>query len=163
MGEDFSFLLGVDPGILGGVASFKAGKFHAVHKTPIIKGGKGKSQHDLQEMTDLLKSYQVLGVKKIYIERVHSMPAQGVASSFNFGMAYGLWLGLFAGMRIPFELVTPQRWQKDLLRDLPGADPKVRGRLYLSQAFPELKIPKNLVDSFLIGLWGVRQEQRGKG
>ena len=42
------------------------------------------------------------------------MPKQGVASSFTFGDGYGqLKMGLTA-VGIPFELVTPQAWQKGL-------------------------------------------------
>ena len=153
-----AFVLGVDPGILGGVSSFKAGEFHAVCGTPVIKG-KGKSQHDLREMSDLLRYYQSLGIRKAYIEHVHSMPKQGVASSFNFGVSYGIWLGLFAGLCIPFERVSPQRWQKVLV-DVPGKDPKQRGKLFVSQAFPGIKISAKLVDAFLIGLWGAGQEYK---
>lgn len=40
------------------------------------------------------------------------MPKQGVASSFKFGRSYGFLIGLLTGLRIPYEFVTPQKWQK---------------------------------------------------
>lgn len=50
---------------------------------------------------------------KAAIEHVGAMPGQGVTSMFNFGRNFGMILGMFYTMRIPFELVRPQRWMKD--------------------------------------------------
>ena len=47
------------------------------------------------------------------IEHVNAMPGQGVTSMFNFGRNFGMVLGMFHTLRIPFELVRPQRWMKD--------------------------------------------------
>lgn len=46
------------------------------------------------------------------VEKVHSMPGQGVASTFKFGVGYGQLLGLMSGIYLPIELVTPQAWKK---------------------------------------------------
>lgn len=47
------------------------------------------------------------------IERVHSMPEQGVASTFAFGRNYGWWQGVIDayGIRVEQE-PSPQMWQK---------------------------------------------------
>jgi Holliday junction resolvasome RuvABC endonuclease subunit len=45
------------------------------------------------------------------IERVHSMPKQGVASAFTFGCAYGISVGVMAGAMMPTAYVTPQKWK----------------------------------------------------
>lgn len=74
-------------------------------------------------LTDVWKS-NVEDVPLVYIERVHSMPKQGVASSFNFGMGYGLWQGIVAGLGWSMELVTPQQWMKVMMAgQLRGKDP----------------------------------------
>lgn len=49
-----------------------------------------------------------------YIEKVHSMPKQGVASSFKFGESAGFLRGLVVALKIPFAYVTPQQWQKTM-------------------------------------------------
>lgn len=49
------------------------------------------------------------------IEKVHSMPRQGVVSTFTFAENYGRWQGYLAGLGVPYHLVTPQRWQKEIL------------------------------------------------
>ena len=46
-----------------------------------------------------------------YIEKVHSMPGQGVASTFKFGASYGALRMLLTCAAIPYEEVTPAKWQ----------------------------------------------------
>jgi crossover junction endodeoxyribonuclease RuvC len=48
------------------------------------------------------------------VELVHSMPKQGVASSFKFGFSAGFLRGLLVASAIPFVVVSPQRWQKEM-------------------------------------------------
>ena len=47
------------------------------------------------------------------LERVGAMPGQGVTSMFNFGDNFGFLRGVLRSYRIPFELVTPQKWKKE--------------------------------------------------
>ena len=46
------------------------------------------------------------------LERVHSMPRQGVATTFAFGAAYGCALALGNMFDEPAVLVTPNQWKK---------------------------------------------------
>ena len=46
------------------------------------------------------------------VEVVHSMPKQGVASTFNFGMAAGLIRGVLLGAGVPIFDVAPTVWKK---------------------------------------------------
>jgi len=46
------------------------------------------------------------------VEKVHAMPKQGVTSVFTFGTAYGKALGMLIVLKVPYTLVTPQKWQK---------------------------------------------------
>ena len=46
------------------------------------------------------------------IEKVHSMPKLGVKSMFTFGENYGIWQGILATVKVPYDLVPPQRWMK---------------------------------------------------
>lgn len=47
------------------------------------------------------------------LEHVHSMPKQGVASSFNFGMNFGWIQGVLQALGVRYELVHPQKWKKE--------------------------------------------------
>ena len=46
------------------------------------------------------------------VERVASMPKQGVASTFKFGMAVGIIHGVLLASGVPVHLVTPGVWKK---------------------------------------------------
>jgi hypothetical protein len=50
-----------------------------------------------------------------FIEKVHSMPKQGIVSAFNFGKQVERICMLMAALNIPYdEDITPQKWQKGL-------------------------------------------------
>lgn len=49
---------------------------------------------------------------EICLEQVHSMPNQGVSSTFAFGRAVGVISAVCELTRYPVHLVTPQKWKK---------------------------------------------------
>jgi len=49
---------------------------------------------------------------EICMEQVHSMPNQGVSSTFSFGRAVGVISAVCELTRYPVHLVTPQKWKK---------------------------------------------------
>lgn len=61
------------------------------------------------------------------LEKVHSMPRQGVVSTFTFAENFGAWQGLLIGLGVTHILVTPQRWQKALLDFQITTEPKIKG------------------------------------
>ena len=54
---------------------------------------------------------------EVVVEAVHSMPKQGVASSFKFGVAYGGALAIAERLNCAWHMVTPQVWKKSLKLD----------------------------------------------
>ena len=141
--------LGIDPGFNGALAA--VGDVTAVHSTPCLVRDKGKGtkrEYNVSHMRELLKDYKRTGVNlRCSLEAVHAMPAkfktkgverrQGVTSMFNMGFGFGIWQGLLAGLEIPYELITPQRWKKAML-DGTGKD-KEASRLKALQLFPSLE------------------------
>ena len=91
------------------------------------------------------------------VEQVHSMPKQGVASSFDFGKSYGIVLGVLAGARVHVEHVSPQRWKRAMR--LP-AD-KEACRLRAIDRWPgqshlfKLKKHADRAEAALIALWWI--------
>lgn len=126
-------IAGIDPGLSGAIAILDEMTVRCVDApTLAVKSGKKTRQHfDLQAMTRTLRD---CSPDHVFIESVHSMPAQGVASSFQFGMGFGMWQGILAAMGIPYTLVTPQRWKKAMLADM-GSE-KSAARLRAGQLFP---------------------------
>jgi crossover junction endodeoxyribonuclease RuvC len=65
------------------------------------------------------------------VERVASMPKQGVSSTFKFGTAYGAIIGILAALEIRTALVTPQVWKKHFRLD----SDKEKGRALALRTF----------------------------
>lgn len=83
-----------------------------------------------------------------YIERVHSMPKQGVSSSFKFGVSYGFLRGCLIGSGVAFEERTPQQWQKEM-GCLSHGDKNVT-KQRAQQLFPKEKVTHKTADALLI-------------
>jgi hypothetical protein len=96
-------ILGIDPGVTGGIASIR-GDFISVHDIPVAGG---EINIDL-----LVKIIREEEPDVAIIERASSMPKQGVASTFKFGIAYGTLRAVVSALEIPHHLVTPATWKK---------------------------------------------------
>lgn len=108
------FIVGIDPGISGAIAIVdEYGKYHEVHDMPIMANGKGnakaKNKVNASGLKNILNLYNI---KMIYLERVSSMPGQGVASMFSMGDTFGCIRGVCAALDLPVEIITPQSWKK---------------------------------------------------
>ncbi len=62
------------------------------------------------------------------VERVHSMPGQGVASTFTFGLGYGRVLGALEALGVPTVLVEPRAWKLAVLGKQTGTGDKLADR-----------------------------------
>jgi crossover junction endodeoxyribonuclease RuvC len=69
---------------------------------------------DIKEAFKEWQGYIDHGPHKVFIENVHTMPKQGIASAGKFMRHFGQLEGILVALEIPYELVTPQRWQKHL-------------------------------------------------
>lgn len=111
-----NFLVSCDPGLSGALAIFDISESPALVKfidTPVTARGKTtKNKIDCEALCRVLWAFEDL-VSMFALEAVHSMPSQGVSSSFNFGHSYGVaeMLGHAIGSN-RVELITPQAWKK---------------------------------------------------
>jgi crossover junction endodeoxyribonuclease RuvC len=133
--------IGIDPGLNGavGVLNTHNGTQH-VFDTPtmVVSGVKDKRVYHTGAMSQLLYPYRGFSAEDVLVvlESVHSMPKQGVASSFSFGQGLGMWQGIIAAYGLPLEMPSPQRWKKEILADQ-GKD-KDASRFKAAQLFPAL-------------------------
>lgn len=97
------------------------------------------------------------GAKQCFavVESVHSMPKQGVASTFKFGRAYGFVRGAIMAACIPFDEATPQAWQREL-KCMTKGDKNV-SKARAQQLFPGLKVTNKTGDSVCIAEFARRQ------
>ena len=145
--------IGIDPGQSGGIARRMAG-VDAVEMPPTMK--------DIYDWLYYQTSCDCFAV----IEKVHSMPKQGVASAFTFGKGYGGLLMALTAAKIPHEEVDPRRWQKAL-----GITPRkntedkreFKNRLkgFAQRLFPSTEMTLDTCDAILISEY-CRRYREGK-
>jgi hypothetical protein len=119
--------IGIDPGKTGAVALVEnpwdgtRPKEPRVVDTPVlVTGEKGKLAYDPQGMRAIL--VDMIGGEPdvlVVLETQQAMPKQGLSSTFTTGMGYGLWIGLLAGLQIPYRTVRPDAWKKVLMAGQP--------------------------------------------
>lgn len=107
-------ILGIDPGFGGALAFLvPASKQLTVIDIPVVPTKTGKKELNIVLLSRIIYQWREVGEGGFaVIERVGSMPGQGVASAFNFGKGYGIILGILAGNGIETRFVAPAKWKK---------------------------------------------------
>lgn len=154
-------IIGIDPGQTGAVAFINDGHIELFDTpTELVKKGKGnKTEYLPSLMAEILRGKTI---DHCYIEKVGAMPGQGVTSMFNFGKGYGLWIGILAAMQIPYTLVTPQAWKKEVMQGVGDKDAARGKAMQLYPASAQLLSRKKDIgraDALLIAHFGW---QKGK-
>lgn len=155
-------IMGIDPGLSGGIAFISdSGEILHYQRMPVRKI-EDKKYIYIQQIAAMISR---LEPEHVFIERVHSMPKQGVASTFTFGVGYGMLLGLCFSLEaiMSTELVTPLRWQKFMYSSMPdpkSLEPKARAKLRFGEIWPELVADgvshDGIIDAMLIAEYGRR-------
>jgi crossover junction endodeoxyribonuclease RuvC len=103
-------VLGIDPGLSGGVAVVDSRSMEIVigMRVPVFKW-RTKKLIDVPVLHDFLSG---VSIDTAVIENVGSMPGQGHVGAFTFGRATGAIEGLAMLLTPKVEWVTPQKWKK---------------------------------------------------
>jgi crossover junction endodeoxyribonuclease RuvC len=138
-------VLGIDPGYSGCVVSLH-------RETGEVDGliNLSETPHDIAEFVRA----RALSIDKAYLEKVGAMPRQGVSSTFKFGTSYGFCLGLLTSLLVPFEEVTPAKWQQ-VMKCRSGGDKKIT-KAAAQRLFPRMKVTHKNADALLIAEYGRR-------
>ena len=92
---------------------------------------------------------------RLIVERVAARPKQGVVSTFNFGVSFGIVKGIAGAFGIDTTYVTPQKWKKDLNL----TSDKDHSRMLARELWPDLsdrfarKKDDGRAEAALIGYW----------
>ena len=146
-------LIAIDPGaISGAIATFSLKGSPLVGDLPVVDG-----QVDGAALSRFLA---LVAPEVVVVERVGSMPAQGVASTFKFGMAVGIIHGCVLGRAIPLHLVTPSRWKRyfNLGKDKEAAR-ALAIRLYPAVTGIERKKDHGRAEALLMGHWFLNNKE----
>lgn len=145
--------IGIDPGLDGAIGWIRSsgGDVGACVTPTILKTeGKGSRLYDLPLMRRVLigclldyapgvNTAERAQSSCVALEKQQAMKGQGVSSTFSIGRGYGLWEGLLVGLGVPYQLVHPKTWQKELLGGLAGGS-KERSIQRAGALFPDLDL-----------------------
>lgn len=112
-------MIGIDPGITGGLAWLGS----AVSAIPVPTVRKEGIRYPLLDHSRIEKWYEECAstFQEIptlaVIEDVHSMPRDSKQGAFTFGFTTGAILSLFDSLNLELVAVSPREWQKALLSD----------------------------------------------
>ena len=114
-------IIGIDPGLDGGITIMENGEIKEVHSMPIysvttkkkLKSGKYQIQRHIDAYTfaDILFKHKDA---TIYMESVNPFAGMGSASSTRMAISIGRLEGAMAAMGFKWKQVTPKAWQKVL-------------------------------------------------
>jgi len=124
-------IVGIDPGQSGGVAYIDLEGCRSWAE-PMPTLGK---DIDAYAVSDWLRDWQP---DTVIVEKVHSMPKQGVVSMFRFGLGFGRILGVLEALAIPYRLVTPQEWKRVVLAGT--AKDKDAAIAFARRAYPHIDL-----------------------
>ena len=185
-------VIGIDPGITGGIAILKDGKFVGVYDMPVQNKGKPqrkrakngqmvtrqKKEIDPWHLNDILSNItRIGGPLNVFLEQVSAgafgqgkdgeQRTQGVVSAFGFGDSFGVIRGVCAAStnRDHLHLVRPQEWKK--LRGLVGHDKDVARKsalVWYGDAASYLGRKKDIgrADALMIADYGWNYLKEGK-
>lgn len=145
-------IVGIDPGKTGALAFVdQDGLLAAVIDMPVVD--------KVVSAALVAQAIRTWGPSSAAVELVHSMPGQGVASSFGFGRSYGVVLGVLGALDLPVVHVAPTVWKRGYHL---GADKEKARRLAIdlwpkdAGLFARVK-DDGRAEAALIALWAVRQ------
>lgn len=121
--------MGIDPGAEGGIGIIPKDGNPSAFLMPSTREG----------LCNLLRPYQNSDVI-VVVEKVHSMPHQGVASTFKFGKAYGEVLGICSAFGFHIIDVRPQEWKAKLIPRVADKSDKVESIKRSKQLFPQVSL-----------------------
>jgi hypothetical protein len=166
-------IVGIDPGLTGAIVlidSFENIQFWDTPVLAIETGKKVKNVINIAEAAEILFS---IDPALVIIEKVQAMPGKpsaalaaqgekfqtmGATSAFNFGMGYGIWLGILGAYQFPYTQVHPATWKKATMEGM-GKE-KDASRLRAMQLYPgvtemlKLKKHHGRADALLLAHYG---------
>jgi crossover junction endodeoxyribonuclease RuvC len=158
--KDVGVVVGVDPGKSGAIfAQGLDGTRAWFAPMPIIA-----DQISGVNIASILRLFENL--RHVFVEKAQAMPGQGVSSMFNYGLGAGIVQGVIESLGVPYTLVGPKKWQKEMFAGTPSSlESKEKSALAASRLWPSLdfrssprckKVNSGFTDAALICEWGRR-------
>ena len=132
-----TYYIGIDPGATGAIAII-SGDIQIIDCPPTVA-----------EMAGILRLYEGYETKAI-IEKVSPFYKSSAKSAFTFGGNFFAWQAILACFQIPYDFVTPRKWQKVMFDSAKKLDDtKQQSFERATRIFPnldiELKTPRGRI------------------
>lgn len=149
-GDKSVIFIGIDPGSSSGaIAILDDGRL--VVSTKIRHSPIGDT--DYKWLNELVSSYKP---NLSCIEFVHSMPGQGVSSTFKFGKAYGTQLAILGIHSEELLIANPSTWKTVLLARNGYEKDKKGSVAFVASRFPGTRIRNhNVADAVCLALYAM--------
>lgn len=146
-------VMGIDPGAKGAVA--------ILSNDPPTRLVWLLSEMSPSIFSEIVKQYEP---QHVYLEKAQAMPGQGVSSMFTYGQGFGRLLGWVEMLEIPYTLIAPREWTKDIHKGCIGKDAKEKTLQAMKRIFPKEsflaergRVPHmGIVDAYAIAEYGRR-------
>ena len=137
--------VGIDPGNGGGIAVL-------TEEGDTLDVVTRKFPSDVRDVGIFLKAATSNTNYRVAIETVHSMPKQGVKSTFTFGMNYGIWIGSLRTLDIDFIKIQARQWQEyyEIPKQENYYDRKKELKKKAIELFPNERVTMYTADALLI-------------
>ena len=150
--------VGSDPGSQGAAAVLREdGRIHSV------------CRYEKCTLPDIAEFFRELSGPDnelvVMTEQVGSRPGQGVRSMFTFGRNMGHIEGILTALQIPYDMVTPQAWQRRLgvptkAKDETKDQHKKKVRQFAQQRrWPKYNVTADIADALLIADYARRLDR----
>jgi len=143
--------LGIDPGLTGALVLIKSDPFEIIKVIDMPVTGGAVDPYVLNIEIQALKYNTDVTI----LEDVHSMPKQGVASTFNFGRTKGVIEGVLAANDMRITYVSPQKWKRamGLIKAPKYSQMKMATQLFGTAEHWKLKKHKDRAEAALMAAW----------
>jgi putative intracellular protease/amidase len=141
--------IGIDNGADGGIVALKQknelieGVIMPTLDVGVMRGGKrGKKRIlNMNEVHRLFKEWRKAD-KDVFaiLEHAQVFPGEGRSTAFTAGRNYGAIEMALVATGIPYAIVRPRAWQKEILNGIEGCDTKARAILKSQRTVPELNL-----------------------
>ena len=151
-------ILGVDPGLSGALAVLEIGaedvRVLEIIDVPVL-GNKTKQSIDVISVQQFLLNH---GPQHCIFERARSMPRQGVASTFRYGVATGMLFATVMLCAIPVISIDPGEWKRKMRlgRDKQLSRQRALEVLPSGHEYFKRRRDHNRAEAALLALYGAR-------
>lgn len=152
------FYCGIDPGSRGALAILNSdGSIRSYEPF-------NKNYDEIAEMLLEIKP----NIKRLYLEKVHAQPGNGVVSMFSFGREFGIILGILEAFDIKYSLVAASTWHRIVVGRKELGTPKEKSLNKAKEIWPtDTFIPPGryrtphdgVIDALMIARYGLIKDR----